>query len=203
MLAPSTRKKTRAWITAEIIYLQYSADHSHWLWTTQPEKANRNHTSLTVKPTQSQNVRKSYTVFICGLWVKAFTHSEMYVLFQNVYCVWTGILHEAAGQPGQRLPRLPHQQKGPTETPCSYWWHWPTKEINSSRPPRQKAWSQWISATATELSVCCTVFHSWHTFAVSVHFCVNVSDSWSCCMKRSLMLVSVNIGSVNILKTNA
>lgn len=158
MLAPSTRKKTRAWITADIIYLQYSADHSHWLWMTQPEKANRNRTSLTVKPTQSQNVRKSYTVFICGLWVKAFTHSEMYVLFQNVYCVWTGILHEAAGQPGQRLPRLPHQQKGPTETPCSYWWHWPTKEINSSRPPRQKAWSQWISATATELSVCCISF---------------------------------------------
>lgn len=153
-------------------------------------------TSSIVKTTQSQNV--SFHLWLVS---EGLHHLEMYVLFQDVYCVWTGILHEAAGQPGQRLPRLPHQQKGQTETPCSYWWHWPTKEINNSRPPRLKVWSQWKSATTTELSVCsisllayvsclCTFLCECKWFMVILF------------MKSSLILVCISIGSVNMLKTN-
>lgn len=38
----------------------------------------------------------------------------------SLFCIYPGVLNEAADQPGQRLPRVPHQQEGTTETPRSH-----------------------------------------------------------------------------------
>lgn len=136
----------------------------------------KNHASLILKTTRNCRM---YVIFRLCFLSKGLHHSEMYLLFHAVCCVWAGILHEAAGQPGQRLPWFPHQQKGQTETPGSYWWHWPSKKINDSRPPRLKAWSQWKSATTMELSVCIVSFLTyvllplyifvWMLFNATVH----------------------------------
>lgn len=75
-------------------------------------------------------------IAVIGAAIVLFTHSKM-LMIVIIHCkpceeceeclqqrflllVCPGILNEAADQPGQRLPRVPHQQEGETEAPRSY-----------------------------------------------------------------------------------